>query len=473
MDITDILKDLMSPRSASAGTTTKTPTSVSSGSGGRSGFGRMGSGGGKSTRIGSRLPTSFVEDEEESTIVHLLPTETEEETEEHHNNDDDNDSDNILAEDNMDDVNNESFITQYPSGIENMSSNNPQHRHHHQETTSKLEFREQQLHHSPNNHFHTSPQVSNSPCPTTMVGTTLCQQQQHSQLARYQLHIIPSLLSCSEDDTEQEEEEENSTIVRPLPGDDDSKAPPAKPVLYDSTNTTNFHQLWQQQLRQPRSSCNSSSRLPIQEVIVKNKKKKDKDDDSIKEGGGGVEIVDVIMEHFAFSPRWDNIGVAGEGGFGDGGDAAPGNKNVAVDDESTIIQLLPGGEVHEYDDDVSDIAFADKRMHLSKNGQKGMQQSSSSSSKKKAATVAAVFVTLTVCLGVGYKAGNIMTSKSSSSSSLAFTSLTLDDCLALRNATTSRGDGGIGKQSNKHRREHGQETFQTRSLEESDWKRVR
>jgi hypothetical protein len=399
MDIVDILKDLMSPRSAAAGTMTKTPTSCGNGGGGGGGLGTMGSSSkGKGiAKLGVRIPDSF--DEEDSTIVHLLPAETEE-TEEYYDDDDDNDDD------------------------ENIMENDE----------------------------------------STMI-----------QLVHLHSQIIPSMLSCSEDDTEDEvevedvEDEEDSTIVQPLPGEDDATLAP----------TFQQQQLREQQTQSITRSCNGSHRsMPIQEVFTKKKKrKKEKDNNSsIKKGGeGGVEIVDVIREHFDFSPRWDDAANM-DSAVAAAGNSAADNKNAVLDDESTVIQLLPG-EMYDFgdnDDDNSDIVFADKRMRLSKNAENARQ--SSSSVKKKAATAAAVFVTLTVCLGVGYKAGNIMTSKSSSSSSsssVTMTALTPEDCLALQSVTKEHENDGAGSKPTKQRRQQLMRQGKLRrKLVESDWKRV-
>jgi hypothetical protein len=207
--------------------------------------------------------------------------------------------------------------------------------------------------------------------------------------------------------------------------------------------------------------------LPVQEVFTK---KKD-NNNSIKKGGeGGVEIVDVIREHFDFSPRWDDAANM-DSAVAAAGDSAAGDKNAVLDDESTVIQLLPG-EVYDFGDDGdSDIVFADKRMRQSKNAEAARP----SSVKKKAATVAAVFVTLTVCLGVGYKAGNIMTSKSisSSSSSVTMTALTPEDCLALRSVTKNHEDDGAGGKPTKQRRQQLMRQGKLRrELVERDWKKV-
>lgn len=450
MDIVDILKDLMSPRSNSDLTT---PTACNVG--GSGGFGRNVSGSGKGTRTGVRLPDSF-DYEEDSTIVHLLPTETES-TEEYYDDDDSN----LFHDVNMDDED-ESTIIQHLPGSDHNNTYNDHHQLLQHDDIEKVVPR----HHS------TSPQPrhhSPSPPPTTYqlqhpaVGTSITnllhQQHQHQ-------HPIPSLLSSSEDETEEEEdidemEEEDSTIVQPLPGQDDSTA-----VAAAVTAATAAAALQQQQMQRGsisfNSSCNSSRSLPLQEVFMKNKKKTDSYNDNNTEVGGGVEIVDVIMEHFDFSPEWEDVGAVGASGFGScgGGDAVVGEKKVVVDDDSTVVQHLPGEEdTYNDDDNISDIVFADRRMRHSKNGQKGAGQSTSLT--KKATTAAAVFVTLTVCLGVGYKAGNIMTlggSNTSSSSSVAV--LTPDDCLALRNVTATHENNSSGKQRLRRR------------IEESSWQRV-
>ena len=315
-----------------------------------------------------------------------------------------------------------------------------------------------------------------------------------------QPQIIPSLLSCSEDDTEEEEaeeeeeeeeedyieEEEDSTIVRPLPGDDDishndENATSPRPTAALPTPIPLQRQRQMDRARSMSGSCNISTRsiLPLQEIITKNKKLKSDiytDNTSVRSimSGGGVEIDDVIKEHFTFSPRWETVDLGTTAGSDD--DTAAGNANVVVmDDESTVIQLLPG-EGYDVDDDESDIVFADQRMnHSKKNGV--VASSSSSSAKRKVATTAAVFVALTVCLGVGYKAGNIMTAKTSSSSSgsssVAITALTPEDCLAFRKAAMNEEDRG-GKQKERRQQQWtGQGTFLRRKLEESYWKRVR
>lgn len=452
MDIVDILKDLMSPRSNSDLTT---PTACNVGGSGGGGFGRNFSSNGKGTRTGVRLPHSF-DDDEDSTIVQLLPTETES-TEEYYDDDDDS---NLFHDININmDKEDESTTSQHLPGSDHNNTYNNHEQLQQQDDFKKVVPR----HHStspppwhnvpsppPLNHWHPAAAANNT--------TNLLHQQHHHQ----QQHPIPSLLSSSEDDTEEEEdidemeEEEDSTIVQPLPGQDDTTTVAAA-VTAATTATALQQKQWQRGSMNISSSCNSSRSLPLQEVFIKNKKKTDSGYDNNTEVGGGVEIVDVIMEHFDFSPQWEDVGTVSASGFGSC--AAPAIKNVVVDDESTVVQHLPGEEdTHNDDDNISDIMFADKRMRHSKNEQKGAGQSTSLT--KKATTAAAVFVTLTVCLGVGYKAGNIMTLGGSSSSSSSVAVLTPDDCLALRNVTATHENDGSGKQMLRRR------------LEESDWQRV-